>query len=582
MIEFTRKGILNIIRMWGYNMSKIGVKILKMIGTISLISMILLLLLNVIVFKMLFASLQTDAKDIAIEAVNVIDGDKLERVIQNKSMDSDEYKEIEQSMISFKSDNNIRYFYTLAKDEDDSAYILVDAALADKSELGEEYGLEEEMKEAFQGTPSFNEEPTKDEYGTFISGYAPIKNSNGKVIAIVGVDKDVANYIYIKTRIISDSIIASIVILILSVLSSIIFSKKITSNVNQIKDVLNAMKQGDLTVSINVLSKDELQAIAEEINDFREGTAETLRLAKSVSYDVMQQSETLSAVSQELAASSQVISNSVEEVSKGSNDQAGELMNISNAISDFGLKIDQSVINIEKINSKMRLVDLKAIDSSKELKVLEDSIKDTNLSFADVREKIQGLGTELSKISEITDVIKSISDQTNLLALNAAIESARAGESGRGFSVVAEEIRKLAEQSKISSLSISDLISNISNDSVIVVKTSEEMNNKLNSQMQVIDKSMSSFKDIIENIEEIMPQITDVNSSIAIINSDKESIIKSVEVAASLAEEVLASTEEITASSQDFNASSQEVAASSVALSGKAQSMIGAINKFKI
>ena len=582
MIKFTRKGILNSIRTWGYNMSKIGIKILKMIGIISLVSMILLLLLNVIVFKMLFASLQTDAKNIAIEAVNVIDGDKLERVIQNKSMDSDEYKEIEQSMISFKSDNNIRYCYTLAKDEGDNAYILVDAALSNKSELGEEYDLEDEMKKAFEGTPSFDKEPTKDEYGTFISGYAPIKNSSGKVIAIVGVDKDVASFLYIRTRIISDSIIASIVILILSVLFSIVFSKKLTSNVNQIKDVLNAMKQGDLTVSINILSKDELQAIAEEINNFREETAETLRLAKGISGDVMQQSETLSAVSQELAASSQVITNSVEEVSKGSSDQAGELVNISNTISNFGLKIDQSVIDIEKINSKMRLVDLKAIDSSKDLKVLEDSIKDTNLSFADVREKIQGLGMELSKISEITNVIKSISDQTNLLALNAAIESARAGESGRGFSVVAEEIRKLAEQSKTSSSSISDLISNISNNSNIVVKTSEEMNNKLNSQMQVIDKSMSSFKDIIENIEEIMPQITDVNSRIAIINSDKESIIRSVEVAASLAEEVLASTEEITASSQDFNASSQEVAASSVELSNKAQSMIKAINKFKI
>lgn len=563
-------------------MNKIGVKILKMIGIISLISMTLLLLLNIIVFKMLFASLQTDAKNIAIEAVNVIDGDKLEKVIQSKSMDSDEYKEIEQSMIRFKSDNSIRYFYTLAKDEGDSASIIVDAALNDKSELGEEYGLEEEMKKAFEGTPSFNKEPTKDEYGTFLSGYAPIKNSNGKVIAIVGVDKDVANFIYIRTAIISDSIIASIVILILSVLSSIIFSKKITSNVNKIESVLDAMKQGDLTVPINVLSKDELQTIAEKINDFREETAKTLRLAKDVSDDVMQRSETLSAVSQELAASSQVITNSVGEVSKGSSDQAGELMNISNTISNFGLKIDQSVIDIEKINSKMRSVDLKAIDSSKDLKVLEDSIKDTNLSFADVREKIQGLGMELSKISEITNVIKSISDQTNLLALNAAIESARAGESGRGFSVVAEEIRKLAEQSKISSSSISDLISNISNNSNIVVTRSEEMNEKLNSQMQVIDKSMSSFKEIIENIEEIMPEITEVNSSMVIINSDKESIIKSVEVAASLSEEFLVSTEEITASSQEFDASSQEIAASSVELNIKAQSMIGAISKFKI
>lgn len=563
-------------------MSKIGVKILKMIGIISIISMTLLLLLNVIVFKMLFAKLQTDAENIAIEAVNVIDGDKLEKIIQDKSMDSEEYNELEQSMLKFKSDKNARYFYTLAQNEDNGAYIVVDAALTNKSDLGEEYDLGDGMEKAFEGTPSFDKEPTTDNYGTFLSGYAPIKNSSGKVIAIVGVDEDVANFVHIKTEILSDSIIASIVILILSVLSSIIFSKKITSNVNKIKYILSSMKQGDLTVPINIISKDELQSIAEEINEFRGETVKTLKLAKNVSDDVMKQSETLSAVSQELAASSEVITNSVEDVSKGSSDQAEALMNISNTINNFGLKIDQSARDIEKINSKMKLVDSKAIDSNRDLELLENSIKDINISFTDIRKKIQGLGSELSKISEATNVIKSISEQTNLLALNAAIEASRAGEAGRGFSVVAEEIRKLAEQSKTSSLSISDLILHILNDSDIVVKTSEEMNEKLNSQMQVIDKSMSSFKSIIENIEEIVPHIKDVNSSIAIIDSDKESIVSSVKVTASLAEEVLASTEEITASSQEFNVSSQDVAESSVELSMKAHSMIEAINKFKI
>ncbi len=563
-------------------MSKLGMKILRMMAIVSIISMALLMLMNLIVFRMLYSDLQIDAKKIAEEAVKVVDGDKLEKVIESKSMDISEYNEIAEAMIRFKADSNIKYFYTLAKDEGDGAYILVDAAMEDKSELGEAYDLEDGMKTAFEGTSSFDKNPTIDEYGTFISGYAPVKNSKGEIIAIVGVDKDVASFIYIKNWIVKDGIIASIVCILLSVLYSAYFSKKMTSNVNRIKYVLSAMKQGDLTVPLKVDSKDELEIIAAEINDFREKTSETLKLVKAVSDVVMRHSETLSAVSEELTASSQVAANSVEEVSIGSSNQAGELASMSHKMNEVGTKIERAAAAAEKINAKMGLVESNAKDSSINLKVLEDSIQAISLSFADVREKIQGLGVQLSKINDITDVIKAISDQTNLLALNAAIEAARAGESGRGFSVVAEEIRKLAEQSKTSSSSISDLITNITNDSTMVAKTSEEMNGKFESQVKAVNTALHSFKAIIDNIGEIMPQILDVNRSIADIDSDKQSMIRSAEFTAATAEEISASTEEISATSQELNAASQEVAASSAEMNSKAQVLLESINKFKI
>nr|WP_281273802.1 methyl-accepting chemotaxis protein [Biomaibacter acetigenes] len=135
--------------------------------------------------------------------------------------------------------------------------------------------------------------------------------------------------------------------------------------------------------------------------------------------------------------------------------------------------------------------------SNRDLAILEDAIKDINLSFTDVRNEIKGLGIQLSQIGKITDLINDIAEQTNLLALNATIEAARAGEAGRGFAVVAEEIRKLAEQSKTSSSNISSLLENLMNKSNLAIKTSDIMKDKLNGQITVIGNSVNSFKEII-------------------------------------------------------------------------------------
>lgn len=562
-------------------MNKLGGKILRIVGLISLVSMVILVLSNFIVFKFLFTQLQTDAKNIVAESVKYIDGDKLEKVIGEKSMDSAEYKKIQQSMMEFRSDKNIRFFYTLTLG-DNKAYIAVDSAMVETSPFGEEYKLEREMVEAFKGNITYTGVPVSDKNGTFISAYAPIKNSAGRIIAIAGVDKDVGNFVYINKFLLMMDMIVAVIVLLLSVLLSFLFSRRITKNVRQVTNALNKMSSGDLTVPVNVRSKDEIQEIADYINKVRINTAGTLKISKQVSETVAKQIENLSAVSEEMSAGSEEVAATIQEVARGTNLQSEEMEKINNILVKFGERISETVNAVETVNSRVEAINSRTQLSHKDLRLLEDTIKDISASFTVVRSEIKDLGTSLQQISEVTDLINAISGQTNLLALNAAIEANRAGETGRGFAVVAGEIRKLAEQSKTSVANITKLLETVTNKSDMVVKTSDIMERKLNEQVSVIGGSINSFSEIISDVEEIIPGINDVSSNINNINEEKENIIKSVEATTAVAEEVSASSKEIAASSQQLSASSQDVASAAQDLNEASVKMLDVMTKFKI
>ncbi|MGV8983049.1 methyl-accepting chemotaxis protein [Clostridium sp.] len=561
---------------------KLGSKILRMVLTNVVILMVILTIGINVVFSIAFSKIRGDVENSANEAVKTIDVQKLGTVIKNKSMDSEEYKEIRRELIDFKSSQEVKYTYTMMKQDSNNIQYLVDGTMKDPSKLGEKYDAEGAILEAFDGKISSNDKPIKDEYGTFISAFAPIENSSGEIIAIVGVDKSVEIFLYMKATLISLVIIVGILALIFSTLISMIFSKKLVSNVRKITENLEEMAKGNLTVSIKVNSNDEIQTIAESIEKFKINTKNAISTVNLSSGKVMDHSQTLAALSEEMASVSENVASTIEDVALRNNSQNTDLINISGLVNNFGTDLHKAVVSIEEINSTANLINTKAKYSNGELIVLENSITSIAMSFEDIKNKIGGLESNISEVSQISNLINNIAEQTNLLALNAAIEAARAGEAGRGFSVVAEEIRKLAEQSKDSSGNINNLLQGISTESQAVALSSHNAHTILQNQVSVIKTSISSFKDIVENIESIIPLINEVNNNIVKIDNNKGIIIEKINETSRVSEEISAFSEEISSATDDMSGSSTEVAKSSGNLNGLTLELMKAVEQFKI
>lgn len=382
--------------------------------------------------------------------------------------------------------------------------------------------------------------------------------------------------------IINKSMITVLVVLIILLFIGITINAIIRGSIIEFKSIMDVISLGDFTVEINTDNTNEFGMMKKELNSTIDIISTTLKSIKADSYIINDESTSLAAISEEMTSSTEQVSSAIHNVAEGATTQAQELIESSQIITSFGEKLDIIVTAIGSVDINTRDIHSKAKGSNSQLKELITSVNHINISFKDVSSTITNLGKNIKKVNEITAVINNIADQTNLLALNATIESARAGEAGKGFAVVATEIRKLAEQSKSSSDNIKKLIEVVSNEADVAIITTTVVNKSLNSQVGIIDKSILSFREIIEAINKMLPQIDKINKEALQINNEKNTIVAAIETASAVAEEISASSEEIAASGDEMISSSEEVANTAQSLTEIANNMVEKINKFKI
>lgn len=375
-------------------------------------------------------------------------------------------------------------------------------------------------------------------------------------------------------------------IILLTIISgailAITISKGLSKPIVKVSEAMDKIAHGDFTVSVNSKGKDEIAHMSNNLNETLNSIRVSISAVKDTASEVGASADTLADTSSQMTLVANEVAQAIQEVARGASEQAGEIMDAVNLLNDFTEQL--SIVENKLINVSDKTSDTqnRAEQGKQQIDSLINSISEIKNSFESVVIKVEGLSGTVSKIGNITDVINGISEQTNLLALNAAIEAARAGEQGRGFAVVADEVRKLAEESKNSSEEILNLVRSIAIETKDVIDTTGNVKDLIVQQETVANETVASFENIIYSVEEIAPLMEETNTSLKSAEASKLAVIEKIQNVSAVSEEVSASSEEISASSEEMLASCEEVERLASKVDEASEELRGKVEIFKV
>ena len=307
----------------------------------------------------------------------------------------------------------------------------------------------------------------------------------------------------------------------------------------RISEAIQAVVQGDLTVQLEVEKHDAVGELIENINAMIRDLRTLIGEVQNVSNSVAEASNTIAA--------------SASEMSQGANDQAQQTSEVAAAIEEMTRTIYESSNHVKEAAQMAEKASALAMEGEK---VFRDTLSGME-KIADVVKKaaqtVETLGKSSMEIGEIIQVINDIADQTNLLALNAAIEAARAGEQGRGFAVVADEVRSLAERTSTATKEISEMIQRIQQETNQVVASMAEGNKEVENGMVLADKATTALNEIIKSVNHINKMIERIAGASEEQSEASGQISSSIEEIAEVARNVSAATEQLAQTSMHLN-----------------------------
>ena len=537
-------------------------------GKISIIVLILVFISTLVIGAFGYILYRRDsisesaekAQGIAESVATFIDPDQFTRLMATCE-ENEYYRSCKRYIDDVMMRTGLEYLYLLDKNYDSQVTYFMEGAPPGETDffgLGEKETVEVHADEVFEtlrtGKSTVSGVYYAEEYGSLISGFAPILDRNGAVIGIVGADVSLRNVIQ------ASNMFGLIIIIGVVVFSAIIWlvsgtylKKQIGRPINMLSSAANMIAKGDLSAQLTVHSQDEIGALTESFIDMMDSTKKQIAVLESLangdltaeislrsehdsmSYAMIKTMDNLNGMFTHIQnAASQVfhVSNSLSSgaqlLAQGSTQQAASVDHLSDAVSEIAGKTHDNAEMAGKAAELSKTVIRNAEDGSRKMEEMTSAVGEINQAN--------------KSIGKVIKVIDDIAFQTNILALNAAVEAARAGQHGKGFAVVAEEVRNLAAKSAEAARETGGLIANSMEKAELGSQIAAETAESLAGIVVGVNESNKIINEIARSSEEQSVGLKQINRSIG-------EVAQVVQQNSATAQESAAATEEMSSQS---------------------------------
>jgi methyl-accepting chemotaxis protein len=384
-----------------------------------------------------------------------------------------------------------------------------------------------------------------DDYGTWMSVLKPIKNTQGDIVAYYALDIDASMIVKGKQELLKYSSLALLIILGVLIAFQFYIVRKSIRPLRELGLGIDIFSQGSFDISLKE-GEDEIGQINKKFNDMTARMRQIILAIKEAYGRNADYSEKILRAVKEgnhhygsMVTELQHISDQMKNQEASTVESAASLQEIVSGITSIADYSSEVRKKADELESRSQIGNKTVHEMMEQMNLAEQSVGNSS-------EALQKLHQQSREISGIVNLITDIADQTNLLALNAAIEAARAGEHGKGFAVVADEVRKLAEQSRKSAEQIKDLISGIQNEVDVAVSSISVGSQKVSSSVNSSDEITQIFDQILEGINGISIQVQEISTSTQQVAAESQEVGSVVEQLSSIAKHNSAASSDIT------------------------------------